>query len=80
MAAEGVLPGDRGATWHRAVAVGCLAGVWAGLAHGVVDSGYFVVDLAWSLALVAGMIPSYRSTWLAAYPEVGESKGSAAEM
>jgi O-antigen ligase len=41
---------------HKAVAVGCLAGVCAGLAHGLVDSGYFVVDLAWTLALVAGLL------------------------
>jgi O-antigen ligase len=40
----------------RAVGAGCLAGVWAGLAHGMVDSGYFVIDLAWSLALVAGLL------------------------
>jgi O-antigen ligase len=40
----------------RAVAVGCLAGVWAGLAHGMVDSGYFVIDLAWCLALVGGVL------------------------
>jgi O-antigen ligase len=38
-----------------AVAVGCLAGLAAGLAHGLVDSGYFLADLAWSLALVAGL-------------------------
>jgi O-antigen ligase len=41
-----------------AVAVGCLASQGAGLAHGAVDSGYFLVDLAWCLALVAGIIPS----------------------
>jgi len=39
----------------RAVAVGCLASLAAGLAHGLVDSGYFLADLAWSLALVAGV-------------------------
>jgi hypothetical protein len=38
------------------VAVGCLASLWAGLAHGLVDSGYFVGDLAWVLALVAGLV------------------------
>jgi O-antigen ligase len=38
-----------------AVAVGCLASLAAGLAHGLVDSGYFLADLAWSLALVAGV-------------------------
>ena len=45
---------------QRALAVGCLAGLLAGLAHGLVDSGYFVADLAWSLALVAGMAGSTR--------------------
>jgi O-antigen ligase len=39
-----------------AVAVGCLASLAAGLAHGLVDSGYFVGDLAWVLALVAGLM------------------------
>jgi len=38
-----------------AVAVGCLASLAAGLAHGLVDSAYFLPDLAWSLALVAGL-------------------------
>ena len=45
---------------QRALAVGCLAGLLAGLAHGLVDSGYFMADLAWSLALVAGMAGSTR--------------------
>ncbi len=40
----------------RAVALGMLAGVVGGLAHGLVDSGYFLADLAWSLALVTGTL------------------------
>jgi O-antigen ligase len=43
---------------HKAVAVGLLAGLLAALAHGMVDSGNFLVDLAWSLALVAGTLNS----------------------
>lgn len=43
-----------------ALAVGCLASLGAGLAHGWVDSGYFLVDLAWSLALVAGLTQGLR--------------------
>jgi O-antigen ligase len=39
---------------ERAMALGCMAGLLAGVAHGLVDSGYFLADLAWSLALVAG--------------------------
>ena len=39
-----------------AVAVGCLASLLAALAHGMVDSGYFLADLAWSLGLVAGIV------------------------
>jgi O-antigen ligase len=43
--------------WFReAVAVGCLAGLLAAIAHGMVDSGYFLVDLAWSLGLMAGTV------------------------
>jgi hypothetical protein len=48
---------ERGrAVFGYALAVGCLASLWAGLAHGLVDSGYFVGDLAWVLALVAGLV------------------------
>jgi O-antigen ligase len=50
------------ARWARAtggiaqvLAVGCLAGCLAGVAHGMVDSGYFVGDLAWILALTGGL-------------------------
>lgn len=42
------------------VAVGCLAGLLAGLAHGMVDSGYFMVDLAWTTGLVAAMLNTRR--------------------
>ncbi len=35
--------------------IGLLAGLIAALAHGLVDSGYFLPDLAWSLALAAGI-------------------------
>ncbi|MFN2132900.1 MAG: O-antigen ligase family protein [Anaerolineae bacterium] len=46
----------RGATgWQRALATGCVAATLGGLAHGMVDSGYFLPDLAWSLALMAGL-------------------------
>jgi O-antigen ligase len=38
------------------VAVGCLSGLLAGLAHGMVDSGYFLVDLAWVFGLMGGMV------------------------
>jgi O-antigen ligase len=41
---------------QKAVAVGCLASLLAALAHGMVDSGYFLADLAWSLGLVAGIV------------------------
>ena len=41
---------------HRAVILGCLAGLLAGAMHGLVDSGYFLADLAWSLALVGGIV------------------------
>jgi O-antigen ligase len=41
---------------QRAIAVGCLASLLAALAHGMVDSGYFLADLAWSLALLAGIV------------------------
>ena len=44
---------------QRAVAVGLLAGFLAALAHGLVDSGYFLPDLAWSLALVTGAGQAY---------------------
>jgi len=44
-----------GRLWE-AIAVGCLAGLLAGLAHGMVDSGYFLVDLAWTFALMAAMV------------------------
>jgi putative inorganic carbon (HCO3(-)) transporter len=43
---------------QRAIAVGCLASLLAALAHGMVDSGYFMADLAWSLGLVAGIVAS----------------------
>ena len=36
--------------------MGGLAGLLAGLAHGLVDSGYFMTDLAWSLALLAAVV------------------------
>jgi len=46
----------QGATgWRHALAVGCVAAMLGGLAHGLVDSGYFLPDLAWSLALMAGL-------------------------
>lgn len=41
--------------WRHALAVGCVAAMLGGLAHGLVDSGYFLPDLAWSLALMAGL-------------------------
>ncbi|MBN1641915.1 MAG: O-antigen ligase family protein [Anaerolineae bacterium] len=40
---------------QQALAVGCAAGIVAGLAHGLVDSGYYLPDLAWSLALAGAM-------------------------
>jgi O-antigen ligase len=43
---------------QRAIAVGCLASLLAALSHGMVDSGYFLADLAWSLGLVAGIVAS----------------------
>jgi putative inorganic carbon (HCO3(-)) transporter len=49
------------ATEERAVAIGCVAGTLAGLAHGLVDSGYFLSDLAWSLALVSALAPVSNS-------------------
>jgi len=52
--------GEAQAALATAVAVGCLASLGAGLAHGLVDSGYFLVDLAWCLALVAGMTQNAR--------------------
>jgi hypothetical protein len=42
-------------TWQKVVSLGLLASLGAALAHGMVDSGYFIGDLAWSLALVAGV-------------------------
>jgi hypothetical protein len=41
---------------RKGVAIGLLAGLCAALAHGLVDGGYFLADLAWSLALVAGTL------------------------
>jgi O-antigen ligase len=41
--------------WQQALAVGCVAAMLGGLAHGLVDSGYFLPDLAWSLALMGGL-------------------------
>ncbi len=43
------------AGWQRALAVGCVAATLGGLAHGLVDSGYFLPDLAWSLGLMGGL-------------------------
>lgn len=40
--------------------IGLLAGLIAALAHGLVDSGYFLPDLAWSLALAAGIAAGKR--------------------
>ena len=45
---------------ERAVTIGVVAGMAGGLAHGVVDSGYFLADLAWSLALMAGVLDGAR--------------------
>jgi O-antigen ligase len=52
--------GDERFALAHAVAVGCLASLAAGLAHGWVDSGYFLADLAWCLALVAGWVQNQR--------------------
>jgi O-antigen ligase len=51
----------RQAVLAYAVTVGCLASLGAGLAHGWVDSGYFLADLAWCLALVAGLAQNLGS-------------------
>jgi putative inorganic carbon (HCO3(-)) transporter len=45
-------------TLSRATRIGLLAGLVAALAHGLVDSGYFLSDLAWSFALVMGVARS----------------------
>jgi hypothetical protein len=37
------------------LAGGCVAAMLGGLAHGLVDSGYFLPDLAWSVGLMAGL-------------------------
>jgi len=47
--------------WRHAVAAGSVAATLGGLAHGMVDSGYFLPDLAWSLALMAGL--AQMATW-----------------
>jgi O-antigen ligase len=41
---------------RRALYLGLLASLVAALAHGMVDSGFFLADLAWSMALVAGIV------------------------
>jgi O-antigen ligase len=46
---------QRATGWQHALAAGCVAATLGGLAHGLVDSGYFLPDLAWSLALMAGL-------------------------
>jgi len=38
------------------IALGCIGSLAAGLGHGMVDSGYFLADLAWCLALIAGLV------------------------
>ena len=45
----------RAVGWQRALAAGCVAAMLGGLAHGLVDSGYFLPDLAWTLGLMAGL-------------------------
>ncbi|MBN1936057.1 MAG: O-antigen ligase family protein [Anaerolineae bacterium] len=45
---------------QKSINIGLLAGLIAALAHGLVDSGYFLPDLAWSLALVAGLTAGKR--------------------
>lgn len=44
---------------QRAIGIGLLASMVAALAHGLVDSGYFLPDLAWSTALIAGLVAIY---------------------
>jgi len=41
---------------QKAINIGLLASMIAALAHGMVDSGYFLPDLAWSTAIVAGLV------------------------
>jgi O-antigen ligase len=53
---RGMHSGNARGGLYQAVAVGCLSSLLAALAHGLVDSGYFLADLAWSLALVAGLL------------------------
>ena len=47
--------GKRPSPLQKAVSIGLQASLGAALAHGMVDSGYFLPDLAWGLALVAGL-------------------------
>ncbi|MBN1582466.1 MAG: O-antigen ligase family protein [Anaerolineae bacterium] len=54
----GLVQTVRSDTLSRATRIGLLAGLVAALAHGLVDSGYFLSDLAWSFALIMGTVRS----------------------
>jgi putative inorganic carbon (HCO3(-)) transporter len=67
----------RGATGlERALAAGCMAGLLAGLAHGMVDSGYFLADLAWSLGLVSAIACKERAFVSDGAPTMGDRRRS----
>jgi O-antigen ligase len=66
-------PLPRASAWQQAIRAGLLAGLGAGLAHGMVDSGYFIGDLAWSLALAAGIGPALSRSH---EPVEGAAEGS----
>ncbi len=56
---------------RRVVQVGLCAGLCAGLAHGLVDSGYFLPDLACGLALMVGVGMELHRQSTSNLPEIG---------